>query len=417
MKRAIRINILLILICMLLNIVGCGTQYLGGSRDEKWQKDLNYLQKALPKKHVDLFFYISEDDFNKQIDELKNNMSKLSDEEVVAGIYKIVASVSDAHTKVYRNYEKRYPLQFYYFNDDIYLINTTENYDKALNCKLKKINGIDIDKIEELLIPLIAKENEWNIKKILPSFLGRPDILKGVNISIDTDKSIFTFENFNNEEFDIEINSVDLNSQDDSISWIVNDNDDETIPLYRQNSELSYWYKYMKEKNTLYFKYNSCLNDEECGDIEEIIEQMFKIIDENNIDKFVIDMRNNSGGSDGYLNLLIDGIKNRNINDTNRLFVITGRQTFSAAIIDACVFREETNAFFIGEPTSGKPNHYGQVRHFKLPNSKIDVAYSTKHCTLFSDEGDTFMPDKEIDISINDYVSKKDPVMNYVLNN
>lgn len=138
MKRAIRINILLILICVLLNIIGCGTQYLGGSRDEKWQKDLSYLQKALPKKHVDLFFNMSEDDFNRQIDELKNNVSKLSDEEVVAGIYKIVASVSDAHTKAYRNYEKRYPLQFYYFDDDIYLINTTENYGKALNCKLKK---------------------------------------------------------------------------------------------------------------------------------------------------------------------------------------------------------------------------------------------------------------------------------------
>lgn len=417
MKRAIRINILLILICMLLNIVGCGTQYLGGSRDEKWQKDLNYLQKALPKKHVDLFFNISEDDFNKQIDELKNSVSELSDEEVIVGIYKIVASVSDAHTKVYRNYEKRYPLQFYYFNDDIYLINTTENYGKALNCKLKKINGIDVDKIEELLIPLIAKENEWNIKKTLPLFLSRPDILKGVNICTDTDKSVFTFENFNNEEFDIEINSVDLNSEDDSISWIVNDNDDETIPLYRQNSELSYWYKYMKEKNTLYFKYNSCLNDEECGDIEDIIEQMLKIIDDNNIDKFVIDMRNNSGGSDGYLNSLIEGIKDRTINDSNRLFVVTGRQTFSAAIIDACLLREETNAFFIGEPTSGKPNHYGQARHFELPNSKIDIAYSTKHCTLFSDESDTFIPDKGIDISIDDYVNKKDPVMDYVLNN
>ena len=128
-------------------------------------------------------------------------------------------------------------------------------------------------------------------------------------------------------------------------------------------------------------------------------------------------MRNNSGGSDGYINSLIEGIKDRTINDSNRLFVVTGRQTFSAAIIDACLLREETNAFFIGEPTSGKPNHYGQARHFELPNSKIDIAYSTKHCTLFSDESDTFIPDKGIDISIDDDVNKKDTVMEQVLNN
>ncbi|WP_294370874.1 S41 family peptidase [uncultured Clostridium sp.] len=417
MKRAVRINILLIIICMILNIVGCGTQYLGGSRDEKWQKDLSYLQKALPKKHVDLFFNMSEDDFNGQIDELKNNVSKLNDEEVVAGIYKIVADVSDAHTKAYRNYEKRYPLQFYYFNNDIYLINTTEEYSEAMNCRLKKINGIDIYKVEELLTPLIAKENEWNIKKMLPSLLMRPDILKGVNISNNAEDSVFTFENFNNEEFDIKINSVDLSSEDNSVSWIVTDNGDETIPLYRQNSEMSYWYKYIEEKETLYFKYNSCTNDEDCGNIEDIIEQILEFIDENNVDKLVIDMRNNSGGSDGYLNPFIDGLKERNINTSNRLFVVIGRQTFSAAIIDACLLKEGTNAFFIGEPTSGKPNHYGQVSHFKLPNSRIDIAYSTKRCTLFSDEGDAFIPDKEIDISIDDYINKEDPIMNYILNN
>lgn len=417
MKRIIKINILLCLICILLNITGCGTQYLGGSRDEKWQKDLNYLQKALPMKHVDLFFKESEEDFNSQIDELKNNVSKLSDEEVAAGIYKIAAGVSDAHTKAYKEYEKGYPLQFYYFNDGIYLINTTEDYSEALNCRLKKINGIDIDKVEELLTPLIAKENEWNIKKTLPSFLMRPDILKGVNISNDTEKSVFTFENFNNEEFDIEINSVDLSSEDDNISWIVNDNEDETIPLYRQNSKLSYWYKYIEEKNTLYFKYNSCTDDKDCGNIEDVIEQMLEFIDENNVDRFVIDIRNNSGGRSGYLNSLIDGLKERDINTSNRLFVVTGRQTFSSAIVNACQLKKDTNAFFVGEPTSGKPNHYGEVRGFKLPNSKLEVSYSTNYFSLFSDESDAFVPDKEIDISIDDYINKKDPVMDYILNN
>lgn len=414
MKRFFKLNIILVLICMLLNVVGCGTQYLGGSRDEKWQKDLNYLKEALPKKHIDLFFNTTEDEFNNKIDELKNNVSTLSDEEVVTGIYELVASVGDAHTKAYKDYEKRYPVWFYYFNDGLYLINTTENYSEAINCKLKKVNGIEIDKIKELLEPLIAKENEWNIKKVLPTFLMRPDILKGVGIASDTEKSIFTFENSNNNEFDVEINSVDLSNDDNEIKLI--SNDDESSPLYRQNSDLTYWYKYIEENNTLYFKYNLCSDDEECGHIEDVIKEMIKIVDENNIDKFIIDMRNNSGGRPIYLNLLISELKERDINDSNRLFVITGRETFSAAIVNACQLREETNSFFVGEPTSGKPNHYGEVQHFKLPNSKIDIAYSTNKITVFNDVGNAFVPDKEIDLSINDYVNKYDPVVDYILN-
>ena len=50
---------------------GCGTQYLGGNRIERWEKDLNYLQEALPNKHVNAFFKIREDDFNNKIEEHK----------------------------------------------------------------------------------------------------------------------------------------------------------------------------------------------------------------------------------------------------------------------------------------------------------------------------------------------------------
>ena len=44
-------------------------------RNSKWIKDLNYLQEALPKKHANLFFKVSKDQFNNQINELKKSPS------------------------------------------------------------------------------------------------------------------------------------------------------------------------------------------------------------------------------------------------------------------------------------------------------------------------------------------------------
>lgn len=127
-------------------------------------------------------------------------------------------------------------------------------------------------------------------------------------------------------------------------------------------------------------------------------------------------MRNNSGGTGGYLNPIIDGIKERNINNKKKLFIIVGRETFSAPIIDACKLREETNAIFVGSPTSGKPNHYGQAKNFELPNSKILIKYSTKKFEISKDNGNSIIPDHIVGVSMNDYLNKKDPVLDYILN-
>lgn len=111
----------------------------------------------------------------------------------------------------------------------------------------------------------------------------------------------------------------------------------------------------------------------------------------------------------------IQGIKNNEINNKNKFFVIVGRNTFSAAIGDVAKWRKETNATFIGQATSGKLNHYGSFDTFKLPNSKLTVQYSTKYVKIGDDESSSFMPDKTIEISIDDYVNKKDPVLDYII--
>ena len=179
---------------------------------------------------------------------------------------------------------------------------------------------------------------------------------------------------------------------------------------------LNYWYKYLEDEKTLYFKYNQCLPDEEAGDITNFTNEVLNFIDNNPVEKFVIDMRNNSGGTSGYLDPIIDGIKRRNRNNEKKLFVIVGRETFSAPIVDACKLREETNATFVGSPTSGKPNHYGEAKGFELPNSKISIRYSTKKFEISKDEGDALIPDHIIEISMNDYLNKKDPVLDYIFN-
>ena len=415
MKKIIRINICFFLVFIILLTTGCETQYLSSDRNSKWKKDLNYLQEALPKKHANLFFKVSEEQFNKEIDDLRNSVDNLNDDEIIDGMYKIAASVGDGHTKIKRDFSKKYPMQFCYFKDGIYVIDTTDEYKEILYSKLIKINGQDIKSIEDKISPLIAKENEQTIKKALPNYLTIPEILHGVKIVDNIDSEVsFTFENREGKTFDLNVAPLDTK---ENIAFIINGEYDESYPLYMQNPTCNYWYKYLENDKTLYLKYNQCLESNKSGKVDDFNKEVLDSINNNRVDKFVIDMRDNGGGTSDELDTIIQGIKNNEINNKNKFFVIVGRNTFSAAIGDVVKWRDETNATFIGQATSGKLNHYGQWSTFILPNSNLTVQYSQKYVNNGEDESDSFIPNKTIEISIDDYVNKKDSVLDYVLKN
>lgn len=86
-----------------------------------------------------------------------------------------------------------------------------------------------------------------------------------------------------------------------------------------------------------------------------------------------------------------------------RLFVIIGRQTFSSGILNAVALKK-AGAILIGEATGGKPNHYGEVKSFTLPNSNLDVTYSTKYFKMLSEDTPSLMPDIPAPLTMADYL-------------
>jgi hypothetical protein len=65
------------------------------------------------------------------------------------------------------------------------------------------------------------------------------------------------------------------------------------------------------------------------------------------------------------------------LRDPGSLFVITGRGTFSAAMMFAIDLEKQSNAIFVGEPTGASLNHYGDSRKVQLPNSGLTIRVST----------------------------------------
>ena len=85
--------------------------------------------------------------------------------------------------------------------------------------------------------------------------------------------------------------------------------------------------------------------------------KLFQLIHSNPTKRLVIDIRQNGGGDffEGRRHLIQPLKKQPALNQKGRLFVIIGRQTFSAAMVNAIDFRKETNAILVGEPIGERP--------------------------------------------------------------
>ena len=69
-------------------------------------------------------------------------------------------------------------------------------------------------------------------------------------------------------------------------------------------------------------------------------------------------------------------------------------------------------AVLVGTPTGGKPNSYGDVSTFSLPNSGLQVGYSTKYFRLREGEDPpSVAPEVTVETTLADVRSGRDPLL------
>ncbi len=420
---------ILIVMLFLISLTGCKSDSKQVSSvnvknitTKQWQEDIDYLGTNLPKDHKNIYHSITKEDFDKEILDLKNDAPKLKGYEIKCRLAEIAASVGDAHTSLNLNSDNSstYPIAVQHFNEDLRVVITDKAHKDILGKKLISINGISIDKVMKKTDSLISHENNQWLEVMDAQYVMMPDILKLLGVTTK-DKVEFSFQDDNKKIDKIEFYPGKLTAEN-----IVKVQDEMPIkPLKLQYDPKDktanlYWYKYIPKDKTLYFQYNKCIDRavakmygykdyEDYPDFDEFSKGLLKEIDKKNIDKFVIDLRNNGGGDSSLMTTLVDKLANIN-KLKGKFYVIIGRETFSSGVFAAVDFMDYVKAKFYGEPTGGNVNGYGDIKYLVLPNSKLKISYSTKYFNLDNKFKKNFIPDVTINETFNDYKNGIDDV-------
>jgi hypothetical protein len=280
----------------------------------------------------------------------------------------------DGHTRILPTYagelsRKGALVQFYLFTEGLFITAADPRYADMVGAQVLRVGEHGVERVIESLESVISRDNAIWIKLIAPALMAYPQILNGLGLIPNGEALPLTIKDATGKIRQVSL-PVEAGMANDS--WITARKDaTQPAPLYLKNRKAPYWFEYLADSKTVYFQYNSVRNDAK-EPLNKFCDRLFQFINDNAVERLIIDMRWNIGGNNFLNQPLISGLMRCDkINQKGRLFVIVGRNTFSAAMCGAAQIERYTNAVFAGEPTGSSPNFVGESIPVRLPYSKM----------------------------------------------
>jgi hypothetical protein len=409
--------ILMVLLTAMSSAAALGSRHQAGQEPaerSQWAADLDFLANELPARHMNFYFKITPERFQADVAALKARIPKLSRTQFLTELARLVATVGDSHTAFTVIPEKAFPLKLYWFKEGICVTDTASEFAALLNGRLESVDGHPIEEVVRAFAGIIPHDNEAQVRDFVPRFLASSEHLLGLGLIAKPDEAAFAVRTPDGRTVTARMTSLPVSAVK-TVAWAAPAVEPSRLPLYRRTAGQAYGSVYLPDSRTLYFAYNSC-RDLPDRPFAAFAAGLWDTIRRNPIERLVIDLRNNGGGDSSILDPFIAEVAAaKDINRKGRLFVIVGRRTFSSAILNALDLRKKTEAVFYGEPTGGKPNHYGEVQTLTLPHLGLKVSYSTKYFQVVEGDEPSLMPDVPVELGLDDHLALRDPVLEAIL--
>ncbi len=402
---------------------------------EKWREDLRYIAQEMPKRQKNLFHTMTRQQFDDAVRKLDERIPLLARHQIIVELGRIVAMVEDGHTSINFLFDSKigfryYPVALHLFKDGLFVYAADGQYTTAVGARVVKIGNASAEQALNAVRDLIARDNEMGFKDNAPLLLTTPEVLHAAGIIDNMEKAQFVVER-QGQQTVMELKPMPA-PRPNGDNWALGRNFSKLptwvdaresaktpvpLSLWLRDPQNYFWFEYLEDTRTVYMQYNGIANKEN-ETVADFTKRVFAFVDSHPVDRFVLDLRWNTGGNN-YLNkpLLLSIIKSNKIDQRGKLFAIISRRTFSAAQNLVNDLEKYTNVLFVGEPTAEHPNFYADAARIVLPNSGIGVRASALWWQDL-DSRDTRQwtgPHIAVELTSEDYRTNNDPVMKTIL--
>ena len=200
----------------------------------------------------------------------------------------------------------------------------------------------------------------------------------------------------------------------------------EAIPLGWQDQKAYFREHYFEGEKIYFIQYNRCWSrevEEDFGSgatalfmpsFKEFEKQVFQVLRKKEVDKLIFDLRFNSGGHPAQGKSFIENLHKAKIKGKGKFYLLVGRKTSSEALINAIDYMNYDGVVVVGEESGGRPNHFGDVKRFVLPESGLIVSLATTYFQLLEEDPGAISPDVQAPETFNLFIEGVDPALEAV---
>ncbi|MGM0906170.1 MAG: TPR end-of-group domain-containing protein [Pseudomonadota bacterium] len=389
------------------------------SRNDAWTYDLYFLLSEIKRLHVDPYHKISAEELELKTKSIAENIPNLNDQQIVFQFMDLLAAVGNGHNFIVPTHSlkgafTRLPVQFYWFNDGMYIVKANSGYKNLIGRKVISVENEPVEQVMEMIGGINARDNEMQQHWLGPYYLALPEVLEGLDIVNDAKSVAFTLADKNGKSDEVMLTGEPFNFSGFPTLPGLEGADN---PEYLARKSDNYWYLENKKSNYFYIQFNAVAQSKSQS-LSQFSDEVRQRIKHNNINNVVLDLRHNSGGNGSIVPPLTRALIHFVEQDTdNKLFVIVGRNTFSAAHLLLADLNRLTDAIIVGEPSGSRPNHLGEAGWFKLPYSGVWGIISSQYhqASKAEDHRIWIAPHLPVTLSSESYFSGEDPAMKQIL--
>jgi hypothetical protein len=352
----------------------------------RWKADLDTLRRELPVRHPAPFLNVSRARWDSAATALDRQLPTMSRNRALVGFMRLVAMIGDAHTDLDPGPAlglRFYPLELYSFDDGLFVRRADSTYAALVGAKVLRIGRVSADEAMARVAPIVPHENEWWLRSWAPFQLTIPEVLNGLGIAGDVEHLPLVLEREGRVDTVRIAPAGRIADQHghgpvpiDMSGWASMRT--APAPWWEQQPDELFWWRFDPPSRTLYACVRAVAPSPGTFTNRPQWDRVFALADSVGPDRFVLDLRENTGGNGTLNRYPVQQLLRRPALDrSGHLFVIIGRRTFFAGQQFTNLLEAWTQATLVGEPSGQRPSQYGDHRPLVLPVSGMTVQISS----------------------------------------
>lgn len=391
------------------------------TRDEGWRYDVDYLLAEIKRLNPVYSKQPLPTELVQNAERLKKEIPNLSNEQILVELQHLLVLLKQSHNNLFNpgNLVKltQLPVYFYVFPEGLYIVDAVAPYEDLIGARVLRFDETPAERAIEANAFLTSRENEMAILWTAPENLKILQYLHALKITKAANRAELTVIDREGKTRAVSPEPISLLPREKlKVPRLAKKN--APAPLFLSRPDDFYWFEYLPKDKTLYLQFNQVANKQNGESLADFGLRLRDFLAKNDVGNLIVDVRRNNGGSTVNYRELLRTLIDFGADKNKKLFLITGRWTFSAASNFTAEVDRLTNTVVVGEPGSSTPLMMGGDEAFiTLPYSGVGGALACTSWMLTGprDSRMWVVPDIPVQLTAKDYFANLDTVMETLL--